>query len=177
MQNSSLNLNDERLESHASAEEYEYIISVLLGPLRSEDRFVRWPYHITVVPWFEIEDSAIAVAIMNKVAAMLPAFSADYEGLSMFGPQQNVPVTTLDSSCLQELHSFLATDLENEGAYFVAPHYMFGGYHPHITNIQGNSLPSGGSVPVKKLWLIKAKIGEPRKTRLKKVVAEVELHE
>jgi len=155
--------------------EREYIIAILLGPTKEPDRFIGWPPHMTVVPWFCIDNVDEAIAVLQKVSVISRAFKINIAKPDLFGPRHTVPVLRVNAIELEQVHNILLGELENIGAEFVAPQYMGPNFNPHITIKQNMPIQSGNVIEINKLWLIEATSYEDRRTRLKKVIAEVEL--
>jgi 2'-5' RNA ligase len=101
-------------------------------------RFVRsrgeWPLHITLVPWFTIQNEALINSCLEEVASTNEAFNVTVGALDMFGTHNDVPVNVIhEQEKIKELHMGLIASLRNLGATFIEERWIDHGYHAHIT--------------------------------------------
>jgi 2'-5' RNA ligase len=158
----------------------EYIIACLLGPTKyedrfGEDRFGRWPSHITVIPWFDVEHKDEAIAVMQRMAILQRKFTVVIGPEEEFGPRGTVPVMTVQSPALQNMHTMLVGEIENVGGDIPFPQYIIGNYRPHIAKKNDKVFRKNDQIVIDRLFLISAPRLESRLTRLKKIVSEIEL--
>lgn len=158
--------------------EVEYIIAVLLQPIRQGISFTKWPLHITVVPWF-YADKDMIIAALQRVGLITPAFTAQVGPEDWFGQRRTVPVNRVFSPELQSVHSLLIGELVNltdDLDLFSDYRYMINdNYSPHITQRSQRIFNEGNTINVNKLSLLKTSPHESRLTRLKTLVYEEEL--
>ncbi len=148
----------------------EYIIAYVLEPLTTGQTFGRWPLHITIVPWFEIDNIDKAVEAVNRVVNTHKPFTVTVGQTAYFGPRQNVEVNKINSAPLYALHQALSQVLEASGAKFRHRHYMGNHFNPHITKKSFARVQPGYELNIKNILLVEAPITD-RHTRPKKVIA------
>ncbi len=149
----------------------EYIIAYLLEPLTEDTNFGRWPLHITLIPWFEIDKSDKAKNVVRKISSSHKPFSTTVGEKALFGSDHNIEVYVVkEKQPLRTLHNALVTELKAAGANFLDIKYMNDNYNPHITKKSYANVQPGYQLKISKIHLIEAPIGN-RLTRLKKVVA------
>jgi len=153
----------------------EYIVACMVGPAVQDD-FVGWPSHITVIPWFEVEKDDLASAAVQRVAMVTSQFPVLVGDQDYFGPRRNVPVMTVESSELYDVHEMLIGELENVDADMPFQNIMHERFRPHITKKRDRVLEPGEAVMVTKLYLVAAPKKQSRLTRHKRIVLAAELH-
>lgn len=154
---------------------HEYLIAFMLEPMDKGDTFIRWPLHITLVPWFRTpnETAQIVYDISDAATKFKPISSRGIQR-ARFGWRRKVQVTALASSELHDLHRQLLSMLENKGYNLVDKKHTGVSYQPHITKKGNAEFKPGHELIVDRIYLIKAPIANPR-TRTKKVTAVIEL--
>jgi 2'-5' RNA ligase len=150
----------------------EYNIACMLGVTREPDAFVGWPSHITVIPWFDIDTDDLAIIALQRVAAITKRFTAEVGREDHFG---KLTVNHVESPDLHTAHNLLVGEIENLGGDNPFPQYILDNYRPHITRKRDKLFHPGDQFCIEGFVLVKTKRDEPRQTRLKRVVAEVEL--
>jgi len=100
-----------------------------------------WPLHVTVVPPFEADLDADAVADLLPRVAPIPVSGGARE---RFGAHRTVPVTVLrPSEPLLALHTAAVDALEAAGATLRDPHHLREGYRAHATDQRTGRLHPG----------------------------------
>jgi 2'-5' RNA ligase len=149
----------------------EYLIVYLLEQLPKGLDFGRWPLHITIVPWFEIEDPAKAAEILKQVCQTHKPFWATVGPTALFGSKNNLPVHTISNpNSLVSLHKELTYLLEAANAKFPNDKNLGKNYIPHITKKSFGKVQQGYRIDIDKIHLVEAPIAN-RLTRLKKVIS------
>lgn len=111
-----------------------------------------WPLHVTVVPPFETELEADAVAALLPRVPPIPVVGAARE---RFGAHRTVPVTVLrDSAPLAALHTAAIDALEAAGARIRDAHHLRDGYRPHATDQRTARLHPGEHALLTELSLV-----------------------
>ena len=74
------------------------LVCALLEPLKPGETFSRWPLHVTIVPWFRLDETSdnVARSLEKALIAMRP-FEVRVIGEAMFGPRKNRPAKLLES--------------------------------------------------------------------------------
>ncbi len=94
-----------------------------------------------MVPPFEIELDASAVAALIPAAARIPVVGA---GRERFGSRRTVPVTVLrPSPALTGLHTAIVQALEGAGAVMKDQRHILGAFRAHATDQHGGRLHPG----------------------------------
>ncbi|MEN0101776.1 MAG: 2'-5' RNA ligase family protein [Curtobacterium sp.] len=105
----------------------------------SVDR-ANWPVHVTVLPNFVVDGSAVAAvtSIVREAADRQSAFDADLGPRAMFGPRRDVPVLLAEHPVFHALHGSLSGSVESLSG-FRTDHAEFWGtrYRPHATIVPG----------------------------------------
>lgn len=101
-------------------------------------RFVRsrgeWPLHITLVPWFTINDEAQTYSRLEEVASASAAFDVTVGALDMFGTHNDVPVNIVrEQEKIKALHLRIVAALQELDAAFVEERWIGENYRAHIT--------------------------------------------
>ncbi|MEN0083299.1 MAG: 2'-5' RNA ligase family protein [Leifsonia sp.] len=100
-----------------------------------------WPLHVTIVPPFETELEADAVAALLPRVAPIPVAGGARE---RFGAHRTVPVTVLrPSTPLLALHTAAVDALEATGATLRDAHHLREGYRAHATDQRTGRLHPG----------------------------------
>lgn len=125
------------------------------APLRE---FVIWPMHITVVPWFPVEDEQKLDKVLEKVATRHEAFDIAVGRVQEWGRKDKFNVTLVnDPGNLHRLHWDIFHSLEKSGFPVHQKDHLGASYKPHITqrNRKSHDLPEGETIPAISLLLIK----------------------
>jgi 2'-5' RNA ligase len=117
------------------------LVCVLLEPLEPGERFTQWPLHVTIVPWFRLDESSelIAGSLQRALVTMQP-FEIPVVGDAMFGPRKNRPAKLLESpGPFEEIEAKVRNYLHKKRAWLVdetteQPRQ----FRPHVTLQQGS---------------------------------------
>lgn len=100
-----------------------------------------WPLHVTIVPPFDTELDAEAVAALVPRVPPIPVLATARE---RFGAHRTVPVTVLRASePLHALHVAVVDALEAAGAVIRDQRHLREGYRPHVTDQSAGRLHPG----------------------------------
>ncbi|WP_413601707.1 2'-5' RNA ligase family protein [Curtobacterium sp. Curtsp57] len=105
----------------------------------SVDR-ANWPVHVTVLPNFVVDGSAVAAvtSIVREAADRQSAFDADLGPRAMFGPRRDVPVLLAEHPVFHTLHGSFSGSVESLPGFRTDHAEFWGtGYRPHATVVCG----------------------------------------
>ncbi len=173
MNASSKNIVDVQLatEQQIYPRKTEYMVAFLLDSKLPNGSFMRWPLHITIVPWFEIDDPSNAIEVFNKVCIAHKPFSVLVGEPTYLGPRQTIDVNIIEKSHpLDSLHRDLIDDLETAQVRFKSSKYIGDNYQPHITKKSYARVQPGYHLKIKSLYFLEAPVAN-KLSRLKKVIS------
>lgn len=107
----------------------------------------RWPLHMTLVAPIQapIQKLNDIVAITQDLATASAPMTMAKQSLALFGPENNVPVSTYkesrDPGRLQALHTSLFESLSDIDNVSIDPTYALERYAPHVTSVDGIRSP------------------------------------
>lgn len=133
------------------------LICCLVESLAVGDRFKEWPLHITIVPWFRLDDDSEHLAKgMSKTLTELVAFSVTATETVMFGPKHNRPAILVEPvEILANAHNHIRSYLHQKRAWLVdettKKRYDF---RPHVTFQGEEKLTTGDEVRVSELFMV-----------------------
>ena len=120
--------------------DYPNILVAFLEPFEEGYEFTRWPHHITILPWFKADRTALA-SIESVVMAHLP-IPIEIGQTDMFGARSDILVRLVESEALKKLHQALLH--ERDGLLgLVNSRFVGDEYRPHVT-LSGTDDPSPG---------------------------------
>lgn len=123
-------------------------------------QFKQWPLHVTIVPWFRLDEPSevIAQGLERALAAIRP-FELVAEGTAQFGPRGGRPVSLLRSSTeIVQIEEKVRTYFHKKRAWLVdettKKRYSF---RPHVT-VQGDvRLQDGDTFSCDRLYIVQQK--------------------
>ncbi|WP_434318857.1 2'-5' RNA ligase family protein [Leifsonia sp. P73] len=119
-----------------------------------------WPLHITVVPPFQTELEADAVAALLPHGPRIPVVAG---ARASFGHRHAVPVTLVrPSPALLALHTACVDALEAAGAVIADQRHVRGGYRPHASDQRSAALAPGDHAALTELALVARTPGSRR---------------
>lgn len=135
-------------------------------------QFKTWLLHVTIVPWFRLDDGSAAIARgLEKALQTITPFEVIADGEALFGPKKNRPVRLLQASePLAQTEAKVRTYLHKKRAFLLdettRKHYSF---RPHVT-MQGDLLlPEGTVFHINQLYIVE------QKGDYKEIVSEIRL--
>lgn len=137
--------------------------------------FIIWPMHITIVPWFPVDDEAKLDKILERVASKHEAFDVGTGNAEEWGRKEKFKVTLVNApSNLHRLHWDIFHSLEKNGFPVHQKEFLGASYKPHITqrNSKSHDLPEGETIPVISFLLIRQLRQKKTGTMIKEVVKE-----
>jgi len=146
---------------------------LLIDPLKTGDRFLHWPLHVTIVAWFRLDDSSeqLGRGFARALRPVRPfTVRAGYE--AHFGPRGRLVRLLETSPELTEVEQKVRAYLHKKRAWLVDEttkrHYDF---RPHVTAQAGRRLPSGAIVECDRLYIVEQK-GDYRQPDLPEISAD-----
>jgi len=137
---------------------HKYTIVKFIEPVADGTEFnmTEWPLHITLADDFELGIShSDFIEQLKKLALKQEPVKVVAESDGYLGKYSQVQVTFIDTNPdLFELHRGLVTELKRIGAVFYNPHYIIGGYRPHITVQRAARARRGDVVIINKLSIV-----------------------
>lgn len=123
-------------------------------------RFKRWPLHVTIVPWFRLDEASdVIVQGLERALVVIQPFELTASGTAQFGPRGGRPASLL--SALPEIFQAeekVRTYLHKKRAWLVdettKKRYDF---RPHVT-VQGDTqLHDGDTFLCDRLYIVEQK--------------------
>lgn len=153
----------------------EYLIVYLLEQMPDGYDFGRWPLHITIMPWFEIDDPKQAIDALKNVCKTHKPSWVTVGKTDYFGAKHDLEVNLIaNPNPLTSLHKELLETLKSVDAQFPHKKNLARNFMPHITKKSYAKVQPGYKIKIDKIHLIEAPISN-RLTRLKKVISIGEL--
>lgn len=138
----------------------EHLVVVMLAPMPIGEEFEIWDRHITIVPWFPVDDDVRLDGVLSEVAARHSKLSVSAGGLEEWGRREKYPVQLIDDhEGLDNLHQDMFENLENSGFPIHQKDFMGHKYTPHVAlrnRLQkGKPIPPGTRMEIDNFTLIK----------------------
>lgn len=114
--------------------------------------------HITIVPWFPVEDEKRLDELLVKVASKHEAFDVAIGKVEQWGRKDKYQVIrVVDPGNLHRLHWDIFHSLERNGFPVHQKEHLGSSYKPHITlrNRKSRVIPENETLPVISFVLIK----------------------
>lgn len=125
------------------AETGDLLVVNFIGPMQVGAQFERtrheWPLHITMAPWFYLEDTETLSAALNGVADSADAFEVEVGGEELFGLERDVAVNVvIPQSAEMLLHRAIVSAIRDAGGVFRDERWIGQSHRPHITHHDDN---------------------------------------
>jgi 2'-5' RNA ligase len=105
----------------------------LAEPAADGERLPRAPLHLTLVPPFAGDETAVLDAAATAAGGLLP-LPIEVTGTARFGPRRDVPVVLVaPHDGLRRLHESLMDALADEGIDLDHAGHVRDGYTPHVS--------------------------------------------
>lgn len=108
-----------------------YIVVILLEDMEAGEPFQSWPLHITLSPIFTTNDISTVMAELEIIAGHYSTFNVVASDISWFGTKHDIPVITVTSETLHDLHTEVYYALESTN--LPSSSTWLDNYRPHIT--------------------------------------------
>jgi len=133
-----------------------YAAAYMLDKPKLGEVFTKWPLHITVLPWFECQDIAIYVGMLEKTARKIRPFYVTVGREADFGPDGGVPVKLVNKTYpLTELHATVCRLLMyGKGHAGSREERITRPWRPHITVRGDRHISTGTKVLVDSLDIV-----------------------
>lgn len=96
-----------------------------------------WPYHITLIPWYELEEKN-AIKVADETAKLAVPFRVRLADKLMFGANQDIPVfDVVPKILISAMHEIMLEELNKKSARIANEQICGKNYRPHMT-IQPN---------------------------------------
>jgi hypothetical protein len=107
-------------------------------------QFSEWPLHLTVVPWFRVEEGALLNTLLaiEATAKKVGSFAIKAKGDAWYGPKGDVPVTEVEDTTggkLVKLHLGLLQGIQHSGGTILDLTYTGESYSPHVSLTKNGS--------------------------------------
>ncbi len=95
-----------------------------------------WPLHLTVIPWFRVEEAIpntlLAIEVISK---RVGSFVVRAKANAWYGPQSDVPVMEVEDTTgrLAKLHHKLLQSIQSNGGTILDSTYTGENYSPHVS--------------------------------------------
>lgn len=142
----------------------ELLITSSLDPIKEGDSFsegTRLPRHVTVWRYFELPDFHVNEFIAETGHAIKGFSPLDIEGTEYadFGPNSDIPVRRIralgkQGQTLISLHGVLGSVIEKYDGETPDQEYIYEGYKPHVTYVDGRALAEGERATLRTVELI-----------------------
>lgn len=148
------------------------LVCAFVEPQPVGTQFKTWLLHVTIVPWFRLEEATAVVAEgLVRALTIVGPFTAVGVGEALFGPQKNRPVRLLEPSApFMQSEAKVRSYLHQKRAWLVDEttkrRYEF---RPHVTAQGDLLLPAAVSFEIAQLYIVE------QKGDYKEIVAEVRL--
>lgn len=120
-----------------------------------------WPLHVTVVPPFQTELEADAVAALLPRGPRIPVVAG---ARASFGHRRAVPVTLIrPSPALLALHGACVDAVEAAGAVIADQRHIRTGYRPHASDQREGALAPGDHASISELAVVERTPGSRRR--------------
>lgn len=148
------------------------LICAFLEPLSVGRQFKEWPLHVTVMPWFRLDDPSDRVAAgLEQAFSGIAPFSAEAGRQVSLGPKKNRPARVLEpAGSFPGLEARSRRYLHKKRAWLVDETTQARReYLPHVTYQRGDVLGADRTIYCDRLYVVE------QKGDYKEIVAEVPL--
>jgi 2'-5' RNA ligase len=131
------------------------LVCALVGNFKVGDEFTRWPLHVTIVPWFRLDDLSEQIAEgLTKALTTIKPFEVVIGESALFGPRKR-PAHVLKRSDLTEVEKRVRKYFHQKRAWLVdettKKKYNF---RPHITYQGEEHMASEDRVTIDRLFIV-----------------------
>ena len=158
----------------------EHLIVIPLEPLKTGEQFIEWPLHITIVPWFGVEESRAQELddLLLEIASRHLPIEAKVGRVAMFGAHHDISVNLIQPNpALDVLHQDVFDSLEKCGFAIHQKEWLDENYKPHIAWQGGKHCAEGQEMQIAKFALIKQTRQKVTGTMVKELAKEYQLGE
>lgn len=133
----------------------EKLIVSTLEPVEVGQQFNSLPLHVTLMPWFEInqESASTLNRYLSVIAKKTDTLELKGGEEAMFGKYEDVRVRKLAASTLRFVHFEILDAISRSGGKCQSP-YIAENYNPHVSFVDDNSIGQGEVLDVHALQVI-----------------------
>src|SRR5579859_4047901 len=139
----------------------EHLVVIMLEPMQPGVQFEVWPLHITIVPWFPVNDEAKLHKTLEAAAKKHRKFIVKAGRTEKWGHQEKFDVVVVEDlgHQLHRLHWDIFHSLEKNGFPVHQKDFLGAKYKPHfvVRNVvqKAQSRPPRGEVlKIPSFWLV-----------------------
>jgi 2'-5' RNA ligase len=152
----------------------------MLESLPPRQEFEVWPPHITIVPWFPVDDKTKLDKLLSKIAQKHQPFEVKAGGIEEWGNDDKFEVLVIkDKGPIRKLHKDVFKVLEKNGFPIHQKDFLGAKYQPHVTlrNQEARTIhfELGETIHVSRFSLIKQDRLKGSGRMIKTVVKDYEL--
>ena len=132
-------------------------------------QFKKWLLHVTIVPWFRLEDSTehIAEGLAESLAAITP-FESRVGETARFGPRKNRLAYLIEPAQLPDVEQRVRNYLHKKRAWLVdETTKRKRSFKPHVTYQGDDHLEEGSTLRFDRVYIVE------QKGDYKEIVAEI----
>jgi len=139
----------------------EHLVVIMLEPMPPGVEFEVWPLHITIVPWFHVQDDDKLDQLLIKIAQKHKKLTVSVDGKEIWGTREKFEVALVnDPGGLQLLHEDVFHSLEKNGYLIHQKDYLGAKYRPHFVSrneVQKtqDQPKAGQEMEISSFWLVK----------------------
>lgn len=121
--------------------------------------FQRWLLHVTIVPWFRLDDSPEVIAAgLTRALQTIPPFEAEVAEQAAFGPRKRPVSLLVQPTLFTNVEAKVRGYLHKKRAWLVdettKKYYDF---RPHVTMQGGRQLQDGDTFRCDRLYIVEQK--------------------
>ncbi len=119
-------------------------------------RFSEWPLHLTLAPWFNIDNVDLPkfIDLLDNLFDQSGPLMIRLKDKQWFGHNREVPVMIVDDNeRLIKLHESLLSGINQIGR-IIATDHTGNNYRPHITLKDNHKLTSGRKFDLNKIYIV-----------------------
>lgn len=136
--------------------------------LAEGEEIPEWGPHITLMPWFTVDNLTVIRSKLLSLAHNQPPFTVQVGEDAKFGPQADVPVQLVEpNASLSHLHKNALEVVRARGR--VSNDRVGNDYRPHITEQRGQRFEKGARITLSEIALVKGTRETASTPRLKQV--------
>lgn len=145
----------------------EYVTCALIDEHNTGDTFTDWPLHITLVPWFLLNDITKFKNDLTDILQDDHQIQVAVDEERVWGPN-TVNIIAYDRS-LHDIHERMISLAETAGRVLVNKQYTGENYTPHITHQKSLSKQPGDLIIIKYVYVIERN----STTKQKKIIGKI----
>jgi 2'-5' RNA ligase len=112
----------------------EHLVVIMLEKIAKGKEFEVWPMHITIVPWFPVDDESKLDQLLSKIAKKHKPLEVKAGQIEQWGGKDRFQVLKIDGDWrLLSLHWEVYKALEKNGFPIHQKDYLGEKYTPHVT--------------------------------------------